>query len=147
MHLQVTSEYGRLREAIVHRPGRELLRMTPSTRDYFMFDDLLYDEHARREHDWFTSVVQDHLGIKLHFFQDLLEAQIYPLAIYLDDAHNYFCRPFFYDTPDRSGELTSIPPEVDPAVRLIRVTDFRPGATLRLVMSDERSEAVAYLEE
>src|SRR5438105_6299666 len=72
MTLHVTSEFGRLREAIVHRPGHELVRMTPSTRDYFDFDDLLYDEHARQEHDWLTDLLQNHLGVKLHFFEQLL---------------------------------------------------------------------------
>lgn len=70
--LHVDSEYGRLREVIVHRPGQELVRMTPSTRDYFLFDDLLYDEHARQEHDWFTDLLQNHLGVKVHYFEDML---------------------------------------------------------------------------
>lgn len=72
MTLNVTSEFGRLREAIVHRPGRELVRMTPSTRDYFLFDDLLFDEHAQQEHDWFTDLLQNHLGVKLHSLHTLL---------------------------------------------------------------------------
>lgn len=72
MQLNVTSEYGRLREAIVHRPGRELVRMTPSTRDYFLFDDLLFTDHAQQEHDWLTNLLRDHLGVRLHFFEDLL---------------------------------------------------------------------------
>jgi hypothetical protein len=46
--------------------------MTPSTRDYFLFDDLLFDEHARQEHDWLTGLLRDHLGVKLHFFDTLL---------------------------------------------------------------------------
>jgi arginine deiminase len=46
--------------------------MTPSTCEYFLFDDLLYDWHAQREHDWITSLMQDNLGIKLHFFDKLL---------------------------------------------------------------------------
>jgi arginine deiminase len=56
----------------VHRPGRELVRMTPSTRDYFLFDDLLFDEHAQQEHDWLADLLQNHLGVKLHFFDRLL---------------------------------------------------------------------------
>lgn len=70
--VRVTSEFGRLREAIVHRPGRELARMTPSTRDYFLFDDLLSDEHARQEHDWLTELLRDHLGVKIHYFDEML---------------------------------------------------------------------------
>src|SRR5688500_14200392 len=76
MTLSMTSEFGRLREAIVHRPGRELARMTPSTRDYFLFDDLLFDEHAQQEHDWFTDLLQNHLGIKVHFFRQLLSESL-----------------------------------------------------------------------
>src|SRR5215212_1283457 len=72
MTLRVTSEYGRLREAIVHRPGQELVRMTPSTRDYFVFEDLLYDRPAREEHDWLTDLLQNHLGVKVHFLESML---------------------------------------------------------------------------
>src|SRR5205814_6557022 len=72
MSLHVISEFGRLREAIVHRPGHELVRMTPSTRDYFVFDDLLYDEHAQQEHDWLTDLLQNHLGVQVHFFGQML---------------------------------------------------------------------------
>ena len=55
----------------MHRPGRELARMTPSTRDYFLFDDLLFDEHAQEEHDWLVDILQNHLGVKIHLFEDL----------------------------------------------------------------------------
>src|SRR5438874_2883650 len=72
MTINVTSEFGRLREAIMHRPGRELVRMTPSTRDYFLFDDLLYDDHAQQEHDWLTDLLQNHLGVQVHFLEQLL---------------------------------------------------------------------------
>jgi arginine deiminase len=71
MPVNITSEYGRLREAIMHRPGRELARMTPSTRDYFLFDDLLFDEHAQEEHDWLVDILQNHLGVKVHLFENL----------------------------------------------------------------------------
>ena len=55
----------------MHRPGRELARMTPSTRDYFLFDDLLFDEHAQEEHDWLVDILQNHLGVKVHLFENL----------------------------------------------------------------------------
>src|SRR6476646_11257208 len=71
MSVRVNSEFGRLREAIMHRPGRELVRMTPSTRDYFLFDDLLFDEHAQQEHDWLVDILQNHLGVKIHLFENL----------------------------------------------------------------------------
>jgi arginine deiminase len=46
--------------------------MTPSTRDYFLFDDLLYDEHAQQEHDWLVDLLRNRLGVKVHLFETLL---------------------------------------------------------------------------
>src|SRR5579859_2051599 len=71
-NLNVFTEINGLSEAIIHRPGRELVRMTPATREHFLFDDLLYTRHAQKEHDWLTTLLGEHLGIRLHEFQDLL---------------------------------------------------------------------------
>lgn len=72
MAITVTSETGRLREAIVHRPGLELVRMTPSTLEYFLFDDVLYEKTARQEHDWLVDLLQNHLGVKVYYFDRML---------------------------------------------------------------------------
>jgi hypothetical protein len=80
-----------------------------------------------------------------HFFQDLMESQIYPLAVTLDDPANIFSRPFFYKTPNRIAQWIEIEEPLASCLRLIKVTDFRPESHLRLVMSDEQSHAVAYL--
>ena len=45
-----------------------------------------------------------------HFFQDLLESQIYPLAIYLDHPEMQFNRKFFDKQPNR---LLAFLPEHD----------------------------------
>jgi hypothetical protein len=82
-----------------------------------------------------------------HFFQDLLEAQIYPLAIYLDDPSSVFNRAFFDRTSNRVKEWIQIDERILPALRLIRVGDFHSGRHLRIVMSDEKSQAVGFLEE
>jgi hypothetical protein len=82
-----------------------------------------------------------------HFFQDLLEAQIYPLAIYLDDPASVFNRAFFEGTPNHVGDFIQAEERIQAALRVIRVEDYRTGAGLRIVMSDEKSQAVAYLEE
>jgi hypothetical protein len=81
-----------------------------------------------------------------HFFQDLLEAQIYPLAIYLDDPASVFETKFFDEMPNHVENFIQIEPRLLPALRLVRIKDYRPNAHLRLVMSDEKSQAVAYLE-
>ncbi len=80
-----------------------------------------------------------------HFFQDLLEAQIYPLAVILDDPQSVFQPAFFYQTPNCLDEFIPADEETKQRLRLIRVNTFRSGHTLRLVMDEEHSTAVAYL--
>ena len=40
MTVHVTSEIGRLRSVVVHTPGDELLGVTPTTREDYLYDDL-----------------------------------------------------------------------------------------------------------
>ncbi len=79
-----------------------------------------------------------------HFFQDLLESQIYPLAINLDDKRSVLNRAFFYDSPNHL--LAFLPEEarVENCLRIIKVADFRAEARLVLAMDDEKGRAVAY---
>ncbi|MEO9138618.1 MAG: arginine deiminase [Jatrophihabitans sp.] len=69
--LGVESEVGQLRQAIVHRPGLELTRLTPENCDELLFDDVLWADRAREEHDVFTQVLRDQ-GVSVHHFADLL---------------------------------------------------------------------------
>jgi len=80
-----------------------------------------------------------------HFFQDLMEAHIYPLAVYLDDRDVDFNRSFFYATPNRLLDwLPGEEPLLD-SLRLIKVDDYRPGHCLSLVMNDDAGRAIAFL--
>ena len=45
--LGVHSEIGRLRQAIVHRPGIELSRLTPDNIEEMLFDDVLWAQRAQ----------------------------------------------------------------------------------------------------
>jgi hypothetical protein len=80
-----------------------------------------------------------------HFFQDLVEANIYPLAIYLDDDDVVFNREFFYHTPNHAADYLRDDSAANGCLRLIRVADYRPGHHLELVMDDEEGQAIAYL--
>ncbi|MCC7119474.1 MAG: hypothetical protein IT310_13195 [Anaerolineales bacterium] len=81
-----------------------------------------------------------------HFFQDLMEAKIYPLAVFLDDADTLFKRDFFYTTPNRTLDFISIEnPNVLNALRLIKISDYRAHHHLDLVMDGRQSRAVAFL--
>ena len=80
-----------------------------------------------------------------HFFQDLVESNIYPLAIYLDDPDVVFDYDFFYKTPNR---LTTFLPDeagLENCLRLIEVATFRDDCQLELVMDDEQGRAVGFL--
>lgn len=82
-----------------------------------------------------------------HFFQDLLEASIFPLAINLDDPEVLFNRSFFYKTPNHLLEYLPENEELLDVLRIINVEDFRPNAHIHLVMDGEAGRAVAYLKE
>jgi len=81
-----------------------------------------------------------------HFFQDLLESNIYPLAICLDDNDVIFNRFFFYDTPNQLRLFLPEEVDVDECLRLISVNNYRLGYHLELVMDDDRGKSVAFLE-
>jgi hypothetical protein len=80
-----------------------------------------------------------------HFFQDLVEANIYPLGIFLDDEDAVFNRKFFYDTPNSLAKYIPAEAGLEDCLRLIEVSVFRRGYHLDLVMDDEQSRAVAFL--
>ena len=82
-----------------------------------------------------------------HFFQDLLEAQIYPLGLYLDDPHSVFNRAFFYDLPNHLAEFIPADEALLQVLRVIRVADLREGYHARLVMNDEKGIGMAYLQQ
>jgi len=71
MSLHVDSEVGRLRQAIVHRPGLELLRLTPTNHDEYLFDDVLWVKRAKQEHDAFADALRDQ-GVQVHLLHTLL---------------------------------------------------------------------------
>jgi len=71
MTFHVDSEVGVLRQAIVHRPGLELTRLTPSNVDELLFDDVMWAQRAREEHDAFVQKLRDK-GVVVHLFGELL---------------------------------------------------------------------------
>jgi arginine deiminase len=58
MPVSVSSEIGRVRSVLVHSPGRELLAVTPDTRDDYLYDDIIDVESARREHRKFVAILE-----------------------------------------------------------------------------------------
>ena len=69
--LGVDSEVGRLRVAIVHRPGAELQRLTPRNNDRLLFDGLPWVGRAQEEHDEFAGLLRSR-GVEVLLLGDLL---------------------------------------------------------------------------
>jgi arginine deiminase len=59
MSFGVHSEVGKLRQVMVHRPGLEHTRLTPSNAEELLFDDVLWVDRAKSEHDAFCTVMRD----------------------------------------------------------------------------------------
>ena len=71
MTLGVHSEVGRLRRVMVHRPGLEHTRLTPSNAEELLFDDVLWVARAKAEHDMFVEVMRDR-GVEVFLAEQLL---------------------------------------------------------------------------
>lgn len=67
----IADEISLLRRVIVHRPGSELERLTPDTRDRYLFDEVLWTERAQAEHDAFADVLRAE-GAEVLILADLL---------------------------------------------------------------------------
>ncbi len=80
-----------------------------------------------------------------HFFQDLLEGEIFPLATYIGE--DKFNRAFFYDTPNRLAEWIKVEPALFERLRLIKVSDFKPDHHIELIMNGDKGRAIAFLSE
>ncbi|OYU45115.1 MAG: arginine deiminase [Burkholderiales bacterium PBB4] len=65
------SEVGRLRRVLVCRPGLAQKRLTPANCHDLLFDDVIWVQQAQREHNAFTSAMQER-GIEVLELHELL---------------------------------------------------------------------------
>ena len=73
--LHNTSEIGRLRKVMLHRPGRELENLMPEYLERLLFDDIPYLKVAQEEHDAFAQCLRDN-GAEVVYLRDLVEETI-----------------------------------------------------------------------
>ena len=69
--LHNTSEIGRLRTVMLHRPGRELENLMPEYLERLLFDDIPYLKVAQEEHDAFAQCLRDN-GVEVLYLADLV---------------------------------------------------------------------------
>ncbi len=80
-----------------------------------------------------------------HFFQDLVEAEIYPLALYPDQGESVFDWQYFRESPSVLAELVTDSGRYDDSVRVIDVLAVSQGKLLEVIMDGENSQAMGYL--
>lgn len=68
----VNSEVSHLQRVIVHRPGEEVSRITPSSCGYHLFDEMLWLDRAQQEHDELVKILRSH-GTQVSYLDLLLE--------------------------------------------------------------------------
>ena len=71
--LGADTEVGRLRTVLLHRPGRELTRLTPRNNDKLLFDGIPWVRRAQEEHDAFGQALRDRGAEVLHLTDLLTE--------------------------------------------------------------------------
>jgi arginine deiminase len=69
----VYSEVGKLRKVIVHRPGLEMRRLTPTNAAELLFDDVIWARKARQDHDAFVDLMQAEFDVQVMRVHELLE--------------------------------------------------------------------------
>ncbi len=80
-----------------------------------------------------------------HFFQDLMEAAIYPLAVPIEEEDNIFRHEFFYAAPSALAERAGPDLSFGGILRMIEVATYRPGHHMDLVMDSDRNRAAIFL--
>ncbi len=80
-----------------------------------------------------------------HFFQDLVEADIYPLPLYPDDPSTLYRESFFTGSPNALADLLPDDADYAPYIRVIDVPACTAGRVVTLVMDSEQGRGVAFL--
>lgn len=67
----VRSEINPLKKVLLHRPGKELLNLTPDRLPELLFDDIPFLKVAQEEHDAFAQILRDN-GAEVVYLEDLM---------------------------------------------------------------------------
>ena len=80
-----------------------------------------------------------------HFFQDLVEANIFPLAINVDDERGFFHAAHFADAPNLLAQLSPEDADFADVVQVYNLPATCGGKTLSVVMDASSEEALGFL--
>jgi len=69
--INVTSEIGKLKRVLLHRPGQEVENLVPEYLGRLLFDDIPYLKIAQQEHDKFAEVLREN-GAEVLYLENLI---------------------------------------------------------------------------
>jgi hypothetical protein len=73
-----------------------------------------------------------------HFFQDLVETQIYPLAISAEEPGDYLNLDFIQQATDQMAQFAPEPSKATSCIKVIHIPTERPGCHLEIVMDGQQ---------
>ncbi len=101
--INVTSEIKPLKKVLLHRPGNELLNLTPDTLEELLFDDIPYLPVAQREHDEFARVLKEN-GVEVVYLEKLM-AEVLALS---EDIREEFLNQFIFEAGIRTPKYRDL---------------------------------------
>jgi arginine deiminase len=129
-HHGVDSEVGRLKTVLAHRPGAELLRITPRTRHRLLFPTVPWATRAQQEHDILAQCLRDYGVTVLYVMELLQDVMEYPSAR-SEAIASVLCDPLLGDQlrADLGRHLAGLDPEQLARVLVAGLIpeEFRPG--------------------
>jgi hypothetical protein len=72
-----------------------------------------------------------------HFFQDLVESQIYPLAVYPEEPGDHLNLEFIRKAENQVKKFIPEPSEAARCIKLIHIPTEHPGSLLELIMDGQ----------
>ena len=101
--INVKSEIGTLKKVLLHRPGNELLNLTPDTLGRLLFDDIPYLPEAQKEHDEFAHILREN-GVEVVYLEDLMK-EVLEIS---DEIEDKFLRQFIYEAGIRTPKYKNL---------------------------------------
>ena len=101
--INVTSEIAPLKKVLLHRPGKELLNLTPDTLGRLLFDDIPFLPVAIKEHEEFAQILKDN-GVEVVYLEDLM-AEVLDLS---DEIRDKFIKQFVYEAGIRAPKYKKL---------------------------------------
>ena len=101
--INVKSEIAPLKKVLLHRPGNELLNLTPDTLTRLLFDDIPFLPDAQKEHDEFANILKSN-DIEVVYLEDLV-AEVLEMDERIEEQ---FIRQFIYEAGIRTPKYKTL---------------------------------------